>query len=230
MNSRQEAKYSMFRAVQLLCNNNLPIINTNVAFTAAFAIFTSKISLLFGSETVVNKQTKGVAKDKVSLRKILSQNAADIASPIFAYANKTKNETLNQIVNYSKSDIEKIKDDLIVATCTNIKKAATDNLAALADYGLTAAMLTAFQTNMDNYSGATPKPKLTKATKTTETANIKATIKDIDNVLKNEMDKLVVNFKAANPNFVSDYKNVRVIIDPNSGGGSKDKPTGDTPK
>ena len=224
MNSRQEAKFSMFRAVQLLCNNNLPIINTNIAFTAAFAIFNSKITLLFGSETVVSKQTKGVAVDKGTLKQILCQSAVDLAALVFAYANRTKNETLKQQVNYAKSDIEKIKDDLIVPTCNNIKKAANDNLAALADYGVTAAMITALQTNIDNYNNAVPKPKLVKATKTTETANIKTTIKDIDNVLKNEMDKLVIGFKAANPNFVSDYKNARVIIDPNSGGGTKDKP------
>jgi hypothetical protein len=230
MNSRQEAKFSMFRAVQLLCNNNLTIINTNIAFTAAFAIFALKITLLSSSETAVSKKTKGVAMDKGTLKQILCQTAADLAALVFAYANRTKNETLKQQVNYAKSDIEKIKDDLIVPTCNNIKKAATDNLAALADYGVTTAMVTALQTNIDNYNGAVPKPKLVKANKTTETANIKTTIKDIDNVLVNEMDKLVVGFKTANPNFVSDYKNLRVIIDPNSASDKKNKPTGDTPK
>ncbi len=230
MNSRQEAKFSMFRAVQLLCNNNLPIINTNIAFTAAFAIFNSKITALFGSETVVSKQTKGVAMDKGTLKQILCQAAADLAALVFAYANRTKNDTLKQQVNYAKSDVEKLKDDLIVPTCNNIKKAASDNLAALADFGVTAAMLTAFQTNIDNYNISVPKPKLTKATKTTETANIKTTIKDIDNVLKNEMDKLVVSFKTANPNFASDYKNARVIIDPNSATKKAINPKGDTPK
>ena len=35
-----------------------------------------------------------------------------------------------------------------------------------------------------------------------------------DNILKNQLDKLIVNFKTTNPDFVSSYKNARTIIDP----------------
>jgi len=229
MNSRQEAKLSMYRAVQLHCNSNLAIINTNEAFTAAFAVFISKITLLLGSESVVSKQTKGEAKDKGSLKTILCQTATDLAALVFAYGNKTKNETLKQQVNYSFTDLDRIADDLIVPACTNIYNAANTNLAALATYGVTAPMLAAIQTSMTNYSDSVPKPQNTKATKKTENTNIKETIKEVDNVLKNEMDKLVVSYKTANPNFVETYFNVRVIIDPKSIT-KKVIPTTDTPK
>lgn len=217
MNARQEAKLSMYRAVEKHVNENTTITNTNAAFTAAFSTFSKKIANLQGSETVVSKQTKGVSADKSVLKTILCRSAADLAALVFAYANKTQNNTLKQEVNYSVSDFKKMSDDLIAPACKNIANAANSNLAALADYGVTAAMISDFEKDMANYSAAVPMPQNVRAAKTTETAAIKATIKEIDDVLKNEMDKLVTTFKTAEPKFVSTYLNVRVIIDPKTG-------------
>ena len=173
-------------------------------------------SLLQNSETVISKQTKGIAVDKKTLRSQLCTTATDLAALVFAYANKTKNQTLKQQVNYSVSDFKRIKDEMLAPACQNILTAANSNLAALADYGVTNLMLAALQTAIDDYSNASPSPQAAKATKKTENANMKETIKLADDVLKNEMDKLVVNFKGANPNFVDTYFNVRVIVDPKS--------------
>lgn len=214
MTSRDEAKLSMYRAVSQHCSANATIVNTNLAFKASNISMDAKIATLLTTETSVQKQTKGVAQDKGTLRATVVQSAFDTASQVYAYANKTKNDTLKQIVNYSITDLERIKDDLLIPTCNNIKKAANDNLAALADYGVTAATLTAFQTDMDNYSISVAKPRLAKTQKTTDNKNVKTTMKEIDNILKEEMDKTVVSFRKTNPDFVTKYKEVRKIVDP----------------
>lgn len=229
MNKRDESKVSMYKAVEAHCNANQTIIATSVAFLASFNAFVAKLASLFTSESSAQKQTKGVALDKDALKAILIQAAYDIASVVFAYASKSKNETLKQSVNFSITDLDRLKDEFIVPVCTNIKKAANDNLVALADYGVTAAKLTALQTNMDNYASATPKPRLAKTQKTTDNKNVKAVMKEIDDILKNEMDKTVVVFRAANPNFVTKYTEVRKIVDPGTSGGSEKIKT-DTPK
>lgn len=46
------------------------------------------------------------------------------------------------------------------------------------------------------------------------TANIKMLIEQTDDILKNELDKLAVNFKYTNPDFATAYKKARTIIDP----------------
>jgi len=229
MTKREEAKLSMYRTVQQFCNNNLTIINTNAAFVAVLALISAKLATLINSETAARKQTKGVAKDKGAQRLNLCLNAFDIAAIVFAYASETNNLTLQQLVNFTFTDLEKTKDELLVPTCNNIKKAASDNLAALATYGITAATLTAFQNNIDLYSGAVPKPRLAKTAKSTSTKNVKATIKEIDSLFKTRMDKLAGSFRTTAPNFLTEYKEARKIVDPSSGGGS-DKTKTDTPK
>ena len=229
MTSREEAKLSMYRAVSQHCSNNTAIVNTNLAFKNSVTTVDAKIATLITSETGAQKKTKGIAEDKGTLRATVVQSAFDTASQVYAYANKSKNETLKQTVNFSITDLERIKDDLLIPTCNNIKKAANDNLAALADYGVTAATLTALQTDMDNYSGSVAKPRLAKTQKTTDNKNVKATMKEIDNILKEEMDKTVVAFRKTNPDFVTKYKEVRKIVDPATIK-KADKTQTDTPK
>lgn len=229
MTAREEAKLSMYRAVSQHCSLNAAIVNTNLAFKSSNTTLDAKIATLLTSETSVQKQTKGVAQDKGTLRATLVLTAFETAAQVSAFATKTKNDTLKQIVNFSMTDLERIKDDLLIPTCNNIKKAANDNLANLADYGVTVASLTAFQTDMDNYSASVAKPRLAKTQKTTDGKNVKAIMKEIDNILKEEMDKTVVNFRKTYPDFVTKYKEVRKIVDPSTGK-KADKTKTDTPK
>lgn len=220
MTARDEAVLSMFRTTQQHCTNNNAIISTNAAFMASFTNFNALLSTLISTESKAQKKTKGVAKDKATLRAELVQSAYDLAAQVFAYANKQNNQTLKKQVDFSITDLERIKDELLVPTCNNIKTEATNNLTALADYQVTAATLTAFQKSMDDYSAAVPTPRLAITAKTTDNKLVKATIKEISNILKNEMDKTAVSFRKANPIFVTEYFEARKIIDP----ASKTKP------
>lgn len=216
MTAREEAVLSMFRSTQQHCTNNNAIISTNAAFMASFNSFNAQLSTLISTETKAQKKTKGVAKDKETLRAELVQAAYDLAAQIFAYANKQKNQTLKKQVDFSITDLERIKDELLVPTCNNIKTQASSNLTALTDYQVTAATLTAFQKSIDDYSAAVPTPRLAIAAKTADNKLVKATIKEISSILKNEMDKTVVAFRKAHPSFVTEYFEARKIIDPAS--------------
>ncbi len=75
-------------------------------------------------------------------------------------------------------------------------------------------MIEALDTAMDSYSTAVPKTKTAKSVKSAFGTNLKVLVKDINAILFDQMDKMINTFKAANPDFVSTYKNARVIIDP----------------
>jgi hypothetical protein len=229
MNKKDEAKLSMYKAVEAHCTNNQTIIATSVPFQASFTTFVAKLASLFVTESSAQKQTKGIAVDKEALKQLLVKDAFEMASVVFAFASKTKNDTLRQAVNYSITDLDRLKDELIVPVASNIKKAASDNLTALAEYGVTTAKITAMQVSMDNYAAATQKPRLAKAQKTTDNKNVKTVMQEIDNILKNEMDKTIVVFKAANPNFVIKYKEVRIIVNPGAAA-KKANPKDEAPK
>lgn len=214
MNSRQEAKLNMYRSTKQLCDDNATTVATNTAFQTAFNTFKVKLSTLITTATSESQVISGIAVDKSVAKKNLCQLATDISAIVFAYASSINNNTLKNGVNFAYSDLLRLKDDQLPLTCQNIHGLATVNATALTPFGITTAMLTTFQTSITDYSTAVPKPKTAKSVKATFTKNIGILIKDIDAILKDQLDKLVVAFKPTKPDFVNSFKNARVIIDP----------------
>lgn len=214
MNSQQEAKLNMYRSIKQLCDDNATTIATNTAFLGAFNTYKAKLSTLITTATSESQIITGIAVDKTVAKKNLCQLATDISAIVFAYASSVNNNTLKNGVSLPFSDLFKLKDDQLPLTCQNIHGLATTNATALVPFGITAAMLTTLQTSITDYSTAVPKPKTAKSVKSTYTKNIKLLIKEIDTILKDQMDKLVVAFKPTKPDFVTSFKNARVIIDP----------------
>ncbi len=214
MDSRNEARLNMYRAVQLFCNNNSAITVASPAFTAALATLDANISAIISTASSQTEVITGIAIDKTVLKKNLSQAAADLAALVYAYAVSINNNTLKQEVNYAYSDFYRIKDDLLAPTAQNVHDAATANLAALAPYGVIAPMLAALLTTIQNYGTAVPTPRNAKALKSTYAANLKQLFKQTDNLLKNQLDKIVVSFKTTQPDFYNTWLNNRIIIDP----------------
>ena len=214
MNAIQEAKLNMYRSVQQFCEDNEGITSTNVAFATALTSFKANITSIISATSLESQIITGIAADKAVAKKNLCQSATDIGAIIFAYASANNNNTLKNSIAYSFTDLHRLKDDMLAPAVENIYNAANDNSAELSNYGITPAILATFRSTIDAYSNSVPKPKTAKATKSTQTANIKALVKSTDDILKNQMDKLVVTFKTTNPDFVSTYNNARVILDP----------------
>ena len=214
MNAKQEAKLNMFRATQKHCNDNPAIVATVPAFETASIALNAKIASIIATAQQQDLITKGITIDKAEAKKTLCQLATDIAAPVFAFAAANNNNQLMQQVNFTYTTLFRSKDDELAPRCQNIHDAAQNNLASLAPYGITAATVGTLQTTINNYQSKVPDPRNAAAQKATVRANLKNLIKETDAVLKLQMDKTVVGFKAANPDFVLTYKTTRIIIDP----------------
>ncbi len=214
MNAKQEAKLNMFRATQKHCNDFPLIVATVPAFDIASKSLNTKIASIIATAQQEDLITKGITVDKAEAKKTLCQLAVDIAAPVFAFAASSNNNQLMQAVNFSYTTLFRSKDDELAPRCQNIHDAAQTNLAALAAYGITATTVTTLQTTINNYQSKVPDPRNAAAQKATIRTNLEKLIKEADTVLKLQMDKTIVGFKAANPDFVMTYKNNRIIVDP----------------
>lgn len=214
MNKKQEAKLNMYRATQSVCNENAPVFSGNAAFTAAFEEFETKIENIISTEQQNAVVITGIAADKNISKEVLCEKAAEIASVIYAYASTVGNNTLKNEVDFPYSKLIRLRDELTAPNCQNIHDKGEENLAALADYGITAQMLADLQEFINRYSADTPKPRSAISNRKTTTANLAALFEQTDQILKERMDKIVVVFRSANPAFVETYENARRIVDP----------------
>lgn len=214
MNSRQEAKLNMYRATENHCNENAAIVATVPAFATTLTIFSATVSTLISTAQQEDLVVKGITIDKAEAKKILSQLAADIAAPIFAYASANANNQLKQEVNFTLSQLLKTKDDILAPRCQNIHDAGIANLPSLAPYGITPVVLTAFQEVIDAYQQKVPTPRNSAAQKRSIRESIKNLFTEADTILKERLDKTLVGFRSTHPEFIATYKANRVVIDP----------------
>lgn len=214
MNIRQEAKLTMYRAVETHCDDNASLIATVPAFQTAFNEFKTKIAEILSVEQLRDASLAGIAAGKSNLKQTLCRQTVDMAGIIYAFASETGNETLKAESQFSYSKLLQTRDDELAPRCQNIHARAAENKTQLADYGITTASLTALQKAIDDYQTETPKPRTAKSQRKTQTANLRRLFKETDDLLKTRLDKLVANFKTANPDFAAAYEANRIIIDP----------------
>lgn len=214
MNAKQNAKLNMYRATGKQLDDNASIVAANVAFQTAFNKIKANIIAI---QTVAQQKSAsltGIAADKSNSKQILCKLAATIAGAVSAYASATKNETLKQEMNLSITTLARTRDEALAPRCQMIHDRATANKDALADYDIKSAQLTALQTAIDNYSAETMKPRHAVSTRKTATANLAALFKENDDILKNQLDKLIELYRADHPDFVQTYESARIIVDP----------------
>lgn len=216
MTNRQEAKLNMYNAVVSHGDDNTAIIATVPAYQTAFNSLKTKVSALLSTSQLEAQVITGITMDKAQAKKTLAQQAADIASVVYAFASNANDNTLKEAVHFSVSDLLRMKDELVGPTCQNIRNAANTNLASLANYGITAATITLFDATIANYTTAVPTPRNAVSQRQAYKTSIESQIKEIDSMLKSQLDKVAVQFKSSNINFYNTYKNNRVILDPGS--------------
>lgn len=214
LDARQEAKLNMYDVVVLKCDENPLIINANKALGLALADFKTLIANIKSAAQLTSAVLTGIAALKQFSKAEVSEIASVIAGQIFAYASKNQNLQLKAEVDFSETDIRRMKDGEVVLRCQKIHDLGVENLAALDDYGVTAAKLADLQTAINSYAQSAPKPRAAITDRATLKANIRQYFKDADTLLKEQIDKLVEPLAGEFPDFVSTYKNARKIVDP----------------
>lgn len=222
LTSRQEVKRNMYDVVIIKCEENISIISTYPALLAAYNEFKALVDNITAAAPLSAVITTGITADKLVSKTDLSQMTATIAGQIYAYAAKTENNQLRDSVDFSASQLRKLKDGEIAVRCQTIHDLGVANKGALTDYGVTDAKLTALQTAINNFAQNAQKPRSAITDRATVKANIRNYFAQADAILDDQMDKLVETLSADHPDFVSTYKNARIIVDEKT----KKKPNG----
>ena len=226
MNTKQLNKLTMYLAVEGICDASATVWQTLQAFADAYTDLKTRVNniQMFAQNQVLD--TSGISQDKQAARAAMCNVALPIANAVHAYAVKTKNNTLAASMDFSMSDLVGGRDVQSGERCQNIYAAANTNLTSLASYGITAAKLTAFSAAIAAYNLLVSKPRDTRAQGKTITVNLQAEFDAADEDL-GIMDDLTGQI--ANPKFVSDYKNARIVVDTSASHASPTPPTPPTP-
>lgn len=203
----------MYNAVSGHGDKNLDIIKSIPAFLVFFLAFkgiTAAIVNLIKRRSVNNK---GGTTDKNVLREELINEGTIIAGMLYSYASATKNNTLKAKVDYSNSKLRDFSDEELGPHCQIILEAGQENVAQMADYSLTNAMLEDYKALAQEFDQAVPGPRNNTTKGKTMGTSLTTLFKESDELLADQMDRLALAFKKTHPEFYQEYLNNRTIVD-----------------
>mgnify|MGYP001183631426 FL=1 len=218
MNTNQEDKFSMYYVVKNTCEKFQTTWTTNAVFAATYNLWVAKMPLIEQNRDAQTLETTGITTDKTAKRNSMTEKTLFMINRLQSYANVVNNPELLESIKYSASDLKKSRDTDVIGICNNVLAKATANTAAIATYGVTAAMITELQAAITAYSSTLARPKAAKSQSKTATENLTKLFKEADELLTKRLDLDIELFKTSKPDFYSQYKTARIIIP--TGGGS----------
>jgi len=212
MTSIQEDTLTMCYAVKSANERFQTTWAANAVYAATYNLLASKLVLIEQNRDAQTIENSGVTADKQIKKELMLDKTLFIQNRLLSYANVTNNVELAASVSYSKTKMKSARDTDIIGICNVILSRANANATAIATYGVTAAMITELQAAITTYSGVMAKPITAKSQTKNATENLAKLFKEVDDILKKRMDLDIELFKVSKPDFYSQYKTARIII------------------
>ena len=213
MKSREENKYSMYLAVKKVLVTNTAIWMAIMGFASVVALFFAKLLLLKATDNKRTKNTKGITTDKKNKKVALIDGIMAVGGAIKSFANDINDQDLFQTVNFRRSELETMGDTILEEKATLVFEIATLHAVDIVPKGIDAAALVNFNTLIVEYGNLVQAPRNAISNKKTAGAALKNLFGSIDDLLHNNLDQLMQQFKITQPEFYSDYFNNRKILD-----------------
>jgi hypothetical protein len=212
MTQDQQNVRTMFDTVLNYLNGKNSIWSGKVAFSDAVTRATAAVGTIDSAADAQQTPTSGVTQDKEAVRNDLEEETLRIADQLSAYAAKNGKLDLGAQVEMTKSSLDKLLDNDLEQTAERVSTLASANIAALADYDITAANVTALDTLRTNFAGKKTAPRQAQTGRATATTSLEEAIRNARSLFRNELDKLMTNFKKTNLDFYNGYFAARVIV------------------
>src|SRR4051794_18698793 len=121
MNDRQGNRLAMAKAVQLLLNKNSGIVSTPAAFAAAKTDLDTEVATIDGLIQTQTRKITGIATDKNGAKEAAIVAVLEIIGLVKSYAASVQDNTLHEAVNYSSTELRKLRDTVFSNTLTSIR-------------------------------------------------------------------------------------------------------------
>lgn len=208
----------MYQAVRHVLNEHGTAINGIPAMLSAANTFNAKLTELETLTLEKQNVNHGVKATRDVIRTRLEVKAFNLSKALSALAASSDNEVLREQSNFNRSFFKYASINDLLMAANKIWENANDHAVELEAFGVTSSLIDDLGIVILDFQAVASTPRTTIVRKKTISAEIKMLIREIDVVLKTQLDNIIVLLRLSAPRFVSDYKGARVIIDLKSKG------------
>lgn len=228
MDDRQENRLGSYRTTGEVLTENAVTFAGVPAFVTQHQMLLDSISLIDALAASQGTNTTGVTAAKKEMMRQMKVWAMRVAGALTSYASVQGNDDLKAKAKLNDSMFTEARDDARDDVAQVVHDAANANVAALADYGVTAATLTALQTRIDAYRLVIPSPSVARSNRRGYTELLDTELRRSDTICKERLDGLMEQFHyeadgKTPTQFYLAYQAARDIID--TGSHKKKPPT-----
>jgi len=155
-----------------------------------------------------------IGKSKLALKKAIATKADVLNDLVEAHALIEGDDELARQMGDTKSDLFRASySDFFIKVKAIIEKATEFQEVLVNDYGMTAEQVTDIQNDLNRLLEINGQPRAYQIKSIVATNEIEQLLTEANDVLTNQMDKLISIFKRRDPNFYHGYQKARMIVD-----------------
>lgn len=212
MESTQTWKLNMLFAVRNFKRKNESLAALIPKFSEAFDLLMKTSDELQSLSESQGKERKGVTMDKNILRKSLVDQCLKNSNKLSILSLQKENYTLLKEIQFRESQFTNMKGARVVEKASLIYKNVEAHLAELADQGLDSDTQKVFHSAIMAFNDFLSMPRTAIAERKQMTKKINELFATADRYLK-IMDFAVESAKKEHPDFYSNYRAARLIVD-----------------
>ena len=209
----QENKRTMYESILALLTANAAKTATVPAFVASETSFRDVVSQIAGKSLEYNQATAGKLDAKRSAGDALISATLAMAAGVFAFARKQKDAEMKAKADVGASQLRFMRDTELITQANAILGLITANLQSLADFGITQARATDYQSKIAVFTAALGSRESSVAERAGARTSLADLFKQADDILREELDQLMELLRASEPQFYTEYFTARVIKD-----------------
>jgi hypothetical protein len=110
--------------------------------------------------------------------------------------------------------LKKLGDNALLNQCTLIYNIAEAmDTAEITPYGVLPETVVSLKKEIDDFAALVAKPRTEIITRSRATSSLEDLFKETNELLRNQLDKLMLVLRLGNPVFYNEYKSARIIVD-----------------
>ena len=203
----------MYRSTVELLEKNTTKTASLPAFEVSFGKFGTLVDQIGDKEKERMGKTSGKANARDECEDALVLGTVIVSSALTAYANSIGNAQLKAAVKVSESQLRYARTNEQLNLAKMVLDLATANLAALGPFGVTQAILEDLKARIAAYDAATKQVSSGMAERVGARTAVSDLFIQADQILKDELDRMMQFFRVSAPEFYNDYRAARVIRD-----------------
>jgi hypothetical protein len=211
MNTKQTNKLAAYIASEAVLKAN-PEIASVAGLPAKVALLGSRIAEI---NAIAGTQTQPLAVSRArrdQITEAMLEHTLEVAGAVSNVARDAALPDLLQAVRVSRNAFLQLRPTHRIWLAQRVHDAALEVVDRLGTYGVTAETLTALQERIQTATEGNHLPRTTVTAKKAATAHLTALFREVDALLRDEIDRLVIRLRKAQPQFYADYRATRSVV------------------